>query len=238
VVHVADAADGFRPTRISSIRLRSTPMTAPTTSPRRSPARWLARAAVAAGLATALSGCIIVRDDDDCWDGYCDGYYGYYDDPYYDDYPDDQLDSPVAVDIDVGAQVGSVEPGAGAGVFVETDEAGHWRVTVACDTDVSGYECIYDLYLQADGITVDAIEELEPSDDFDAYESQVDVFFSTTNDFDGITFRTVAGAPLTLTMYLDGASQPELVYWVGSGVQNEGAPTNPIIFVPRTPDDV
>ncbi len=185
------------------------------------------RAVAGIALATALSGCLIVHDDG-CRNHYCGGY----DDDYYDDYPDDDLDAPVTVDIDVGAQVGRVEPGAGAGVFVETDDAGHWHIYVACDTDVSGYECGYELYVQGEGVSVDAVEGLEPVDDFDQYEDEVDLFFVTTSDFDGVTLNATPGAPLTLTMYLDGASQPELIYWIGGGLQNEGAPTNPVVFRP------
>lgn len=197
----------------------------------------IAASLAAVASVAATTGCIVVHDHDDCWDDYCDGYYYYDDDPYWDGDPDRPLDEPVLVEIDVGAQVGNVEPGAGAGVFVETDEAGHWRVYVACDTDVSGYECGYELFVQGEGVSIDAAQELEPGDDFDQYEGEVDLYFATTNDFDGVTLHAVPGAPLTLTMYLDGASQPELIYWVGGGVQNEGAPTNPIIFAPRETDE-
>lgn len=186
----------------------------------------LPRAAAALAIAVTASGCIIVRDHDhDGWDD------GHRYDPDDGVVADDQ-EQPTAVEIDVGETVGSIEPGVGAGVFVETDEAGHWRIFTACDTEISGYLCGFELSVQADGVSVDVASDLEPEDAVDEYEGQVDLYFETGYDFDEVTLHALAGAPLTLTMYLDGVSQPELIYWVGGGYQNEGAPGNPVTFYP------
>ena len=202
--------------------------------------RKLSPATLALAVVAAGSGCIIVRDRDQRWDndayGYDDGY-NYGDDYGYDTGYDD-LDDPVVVDIDIGAVTGSVEPGVGAGVFVETDDAGQWRIFTACDTDVSGFECGYELFVQGEGVSVNATVDLENDDGIDEYEDGVDLYFTTSFDFDSVTLNARPGAPLTLTMYLDGSSQPDLVYWVGNGVQNQGAPTNPIIFSPSNVDDI
>ncbi len=47
--------------------------------------------------------------------------------------------------IDTGATLASIEPGKGVGVFVEYQAGGAWRVTTACDTEISDEACLFDI---------------------------------------------------------------------------------------------
>lgn len=187
--------------------------------------RSLCGVTVAAGACLAASGCIVVTEDD----GWHDGYYvedGYTDDPGLDA-------EPMVVTIDVGAEIGVVDPGQGAGIFVEVLSEGQWRVFTTCDTDVSGYACVWDLYLRGDGVELTDTEGLEGDDELAVGTGAIDGFFLTDSDVDGIFFSATPGATVELTTLLDGAAAPTYIYWIGDGVQNEGAPTDPIIFQPR-----
>lgn len=177
--------------------------------------------AAALGASLASSGCIIVADDDH-HDWYDDGYV----EPVYDE--------PATVGIDVGANVGRVDPGFGTGLFVEVAEDGVWHVFATCDTELSGYVCAWDVDVWAEGIDLVEEDDLEIEDDVDRYEDDgLYAYLENDTDVDGFWFTTAPGATVQLTMLLDGASQPTFVYWVGDGVQNEGAPTNPINLEPR-----
>lgn len=187
--------------------------------------RSLFGVAIVASACLATSGCIIVADDDD-WD---DGYYvedGTTDDPGLDA-------EAVVATIDVGATIGVVDPGQGAGIFVEAVAEGQWRVFTTCDTDVNGYACAWDIYLRGDGVDLTDTEGLEGDDELVAGTGAIDGYFLTDSDVDGILFAATPGATVELTTLLDGAAAPTYIYWVGDGVQNEGAPTDPIVFQPR-----
>lgn len=177
--------------------------------------------------ALLVPGCVVVGDGrhhDDGW----------YDEDWDDDDAPDGLDEvPATVTIDEGASIGAVEPGVGAGIFVELGGDGRWRVQTTCDSLNSGYLCDYQLFLEASGLQLEGEESLERDDDVDDFEGELDLYFLTDADFDGVSFSTDPGASVTLTAYLDGVSQPEFVYWIGDGIQNEGAPTNPVTFLPN-----
>jgi hypothetical protein len=182
--------------------------------------------AAATALCALSSGCIIVADDghdhwvDDDWDG--DGIV----DPAFDA-------EPATVGITPGANVGAVDPGVGAGLFVEVNGDGLWHVFVTCDTEVSGYACGWEVDVRGEDLEVVDEDDLELEDDVDDLDDEAVAWFDTDFGVDGIWFTTAPGAEVELTMLLDGRSQPTLVYWVGDGVQNEGAPTNPVVFAPR-----
>ena len=178
--------------------------------------------ASALGAALASSGCIIVADDDHHHDFDDDGYV----EPVYDD--------PATVAIDVGAHVGRVEPGFGTGLFVEVDEGGLWHLFVTCDTELSGYACGWEVDVRAEDVEWVDDDGLGLEDEVDVYDDDgLYAYLENDVDVDGVWFTTTPGAAIELTMLLDGASQPTFVYWVGGGVQNEGAPTNPIVFLPE-----
>jgi hypothetical protein len=165
----------------------------------------------------AAPACLVVDDDDDD--------VIVVDDPPP---PDPVIES---VPIDQGEGL-SADPGEGAGVFVEYLGDGSWSVWTTCDSELTGTACLYDIFATAPDIRVTAEDDLEGPDvilqDLDTLQLQVD----TTNDFDGMVFATVPGEPVQIEVWLDGALDGSLVFWVAQGTILQGLPTNPANFVP------
>lgn len=178
-------------------------------------------------VALALGGCMYDhghRYDDGCVGANCGGY------P-----PKDVAEAT----IDTGATLTDIEPGQGAGAFVEYQAGGKWRVFTACDTDVSKYDCRWDIIVSVgagDDISDFAAEELEDSDYLEWQDSRsVRLVAVNTVDFDGFTFDATPGASVRVDVYLDDSPAPAYVYWVGDGGLHQGAPTNPIDLTPSAP---
>jgi hypothetical protein len=138
--------------------------------------------------------------------------------------------------IDTGATLADIEPGRGAGAFVEYGSGGRWHVYVACDTELSNIGCEWDIIVSVgDGNQLSQLEgdQLESSDYLD-WESanSARMITSTTYDFDGFWVHATAGAPLRVDVYLDGWPAPKYIYWVGDGALHRGAPSNPIDLIP------
>ena len=175
-------------------------------------------------LAVALSGCMYDRGHHgDCMGAACD--------------PVGPGPTQVAeASIDTGATLSEIEPGQGAGAFVEYQSGGQWRVYTACDTDVSKLSCEWDIIVSAapGADLVDfAAEELESSDQLFREDSRsVHLIATSTTDFDGFRFEATPGATVRVDVYLDGAPAPAYIYWVGDGGLHQGAPTNPIDLTP------
>jgi hypothetical protein len=140
--------------------------------------------------------------------------------------------------IDVDGAFASVEPGQGAGVYVEYGPEGRWHVFTTCDTAASGYACGWDIYLDAaEGSRIRRFEpdNLEGDDWFSGTGStSAELVVATGNDVDGLYFETDAGQPLRLGAFLDGYEACQYVYWVTAGAVSKGAPTNPIDLLPET----
>lgn len=151
--------------------------------------------------------------------------------------PPDGPDLPLEVGIDTNETLW-VEPGEGAGLFVEYFEGGEYRITFACDTNLSGIGCDWEGYVSVEqGADVTGIleEDLEGSDRLYVSDGVVDFDIGVTTDLDSFTVLTQPGTVLRLEAYLDGVSQPQFVFWRGDGVIHTGAPTNPVDFVPSSP---
>jgi hypothetical protein len=141
--------------------------------------------------------------------------------------------------IDTGATLAEIDPGQGAGAFVEYQAGGKWRVFTACDTAISGYECRWDIIVAVgssatlSGFQAEGLE----SSDYLAWRGSQGVRMVATNtlDFDGFTFDVTPGATARVDVYLDDAPAPEYIYWVGDGGLHQGAPTNPIDLTPSAP---
>ena len=184
-------------------------------------APWSRRAwtgVLTAAAMLALAGCIVVDDDDD-------------DDIIIVDDPPPPDPFIESVPIDQGEGL-SADPGEGAGVFVEYLGDGTWSIWTTCDSEFTGSACLYDIFATAPDIRATGEDDLEGSDvilqDFDTLQLQAD----TTNDFDGMVFATRPGEPVQIEVWLDGALDGSLVFWVADGVILQGLPTNPVIFVP------
>jgi hypothetical protein len=160
-------------------------------------------------------------------------------DRHHDD--DDVIDPPPEVDvisatIDTGATLAEIEPGRGAGAFVEYASGGRWHVYTACDTELSSYGCTWDIIVSVDSDnSLDKLEEdqLEASDYLDwSGPNSARLVTSTTYDFDGFYVNATEGAPLRVDVYLDDEPAPRYIYWVGDGALHRGAPENPIDLIP------
>ena len=95
--------------------------------------------------------------------------------------------------IDPGATLAEIEPGKGAGAFVEVSAKGVWHVYTACDTDISGYSCGWDIIVTPLGdntITAKEGDRLEKADYLGWYgDYSVQMVTDTSYDIDGFFFE-------------------------------------------------
>jgi hypothetical protein len=136
------------------------------------------------------------------------------------------------IDVD---QLLDVEPGDGAGAFIEYETGGHYHVTTSCDVDENG-ACYWDIVVMPLGdAPVQNVTPLDlESDDSLSFGSgnQLRLVASTGKDFDGFSFHTDAGAAIRVDALLDDAPANPYLFWVGDGALRSGAPSNPIDLVP------
>lgn len=171
---------------------------------------------VSAMLASATNGCIVVTDDDT-------------EEPVV--VVDDPPPAVETVPIDTGAKL-EADPGLGAGVFVEYDGNGNWNVWATCDTEVSGAACGYDVFITGDALTATDEVDLEGRDFVEATSDGLHLFTDTDFDIDGVSFSGFIDDPVQIEVWVDGAPDPSLVFWVANGDIWEGMPTNPSRFAP------
>ncbi len=138
---------------------------------------------------------------------------------------------PIAVKIDT-SQALTTTPGDGVGIFVEYEGQGVWKLWTTCDTNKSGVSCGFDLYVTADQLQMQSLDNTEETDFVDVSGPAAHASFDTASDTDGVTFTATPGAYLELEVFLDGKSAEEFVYWVSDGKVNAGATSNPIDFWP------
>lgn len=175
----------------------------------------------------ALTGCYYDngRHHHDCMDGDCTS----------NTQPKDVPQS----NIDTGATLAEIQPGQGAGAFVEYAGDGRWHVFTACDTDISHYACRWDIIVSVpSGSVMKSFEgeSLEPDDSLDLWDAQsVRLVTDTTSDFDGFFFEATPGSTARVDVYLDDGPAPRYIYWVGDGGLHQGAPSNPIDLKPTSP---
>jgi hypothetical protein len=176
------------------------------------------------GLASTTTGCIIVNDNDSS-----------YQSPPSNNPPPDVQPMKVAIDPDVKL---TAAPGDGVGVFVEYGSGGHWHIWTTCDTSHSSSVCSFDIFASTiDGSAIDFTGQDLEGYDFTSKntDGSVEFYAETSSDTDAVDLTTTPGATLQLEVRLDGNSAPAYVDWFGAGVLHKGAPTNPVLFVPKTP---
>lgn len=136
------------------------------------------------------------------------------------------------IDVD---QLLDVEPGDGAGVFIEYETGGNYHVTTSCDVAQNG-ECFWDIIvLPLDDASVSNVTPLDlESDDSLSFVSgnQLRLVTTTGKDFDGFSFQTEPGAAIRVDAFLDDAPANPYLFWVGDGALRSGAPSNPIDLIP------
>lgn len=133
------------------------------------------------------------------------------------------------------------EPGKGAGVFVEYQAGGKWRVWTTCDTEITNTACHYQLSLQPEQgarLSTPSTPVAGSGDNRidSATSSLISASLTTSTDTDSLEFYLdPPGASLQLQASLDGAQDGRIIFWIGPDVLHTGAPSNPVIFEPTTP---
>jgi hypothetical protein len=128
-----------------------------------------------------------------------------------------------------------VDPGVGAGAFVEYESGGTYRVTTSCDANQGG-ACFWDILVTPlDDAPVLGLSpfDLEGDDSVSIADGNTVRMVATTGtDFDGFTLQTDAGVGIRFDGLLDEACSNRYLFWVGDGALHSGAPSNPIDLVP------
>lgn len=128
-----------------------------------------------------------------------------------------------------------VDPGMGAGVFIEYESGGAYRVTTSCDADEGG-PCSWDILVTPlDGASVRSLTpiDLESNDSVSLVQgSSARLIATTGNDFDGFTLETDPGAPIRFDALLDEWCANRYFFWMGDGALHGGAPSNPLDLFP------
>jgi hypothetical protein len=137
--------------------------------------------------------------------------------------------------IDTGAQI-AVDPGLGAGLFIEYASGGHYHVRTSCDTASGGTTCHWDVIVTPEaGKAISNVvpENLSGSDSvYPSGPTSFELTAQTSTELDGFTFDTDPGTAITVDSVLDGACAPSFFYWVGDGALHSGSPSNPLTLVP------
>ena len=132
-----------------------------------------------------------------------------------------------------------VEPGLGAGLYVEYYTGGDWYVFTTCDTARSGFGCDFNVSIEVPsgrgifGVGGDDLEFAE--DDVSSGFDSLYLSTRTFDDYDGVHFSTDAGTTLRLDFDLDGLTQPEVLFWNSKGRIRSDAPTLPLDLKPEAP---
>jgi len=143
-----------------------------------------------------------------------------------------------SVDIETGEML-TADPGAGAGVFVEYAAGGAYHVFSTCDTNTSGLSCQWLMVASVDptlSLAFKSDGDLESDDSITRVDAgAVRLLFNSGADFDGAVLTAPAGEKLRLNVMLDGCYTSNLVSWISGTTVENGAPTDPVDFVPTSP---
>ena len=146
---------------------------------------------------------------------------------------------PATSTIDADRQI-EVDPGQGAGVFIEYGAGGHWTLRTSCDTDKTNTAYSWDVIVTPeDGQALSLVTpyDFEPGDTVNPFSTDGSYRFlaATSSDIDGITFDSAPGAAVRVDSYLDGVCALPYFFWVGDGALHQTSPTNPLILIPSVP---
>jgi hypothetical protein len=144
------------------------------------------------------------------------------------------------VDVDVDRTL-NARGGNGVGVFTQYATGGHWQVWWTCDTNVSGYDCQFDVTVSvASGAITNYSPQFLGNGDTSQQcsSSQITASTNTANGIDGIAFDTPASAVITVDAKINGAEDGSIMFFVQDGVVNggyTGTLTDPLMFEPASP---
>jgi hypothetical protein len=159
---------------------------------------------------------------------------GYYDDGYYDPSPPPPSGVIEQAPIDAD-QLLDLQPGEGAGAFIEYESGGIYHVTTSCDV-TSGVDCLWDIVvtpLDSAPVLSASAFDLEQDDSLTFGEvNRLRLIAYTGDDFDGFSFQTEPGAAVEVDALLDDGSANKFLFWVGDGAVQNGAPSNPVDLIP------
>lgn len=129
------------------------------------------------------------------------------------------------------------DPGEGIGAFIEYQEGGRWHVYTACDTDLSGLPCYFNVIaiLPPGASYVSTEESLESEDVIYEYDDGVELVTVTSSDLDGMYIDVPAGEVVRFEVWLDDEPDARFIYWFGGGAVHNGAPSNPLDLKPSEP---
>jgi hypothetical protein len=136
--------------------------------------------------------------------------------------------------IDAGIEL-QTQLGEGAGVFVEYQSGGHWRIWTSCDTFLTDRSCDFEIRATA-AFAIDALVELglEGADHVDLFGEDTAVFYAHTSvGSDAVEILAPAGEALQIEVVLDGTVAPDYLVWFGSGHKHMGASSSPTVFEPN-----
>lgn len=144
---------------------------------------------------------------------------------------------PVQTEIDTDSKI-EVQPGKGAGVFVEYSQGGHWLLRTTCDTEKNDVPCDWDVIVTPeDNRSISNVQpqDLEATDSvgiYPDYPRSYQLLAQTSADVDGITFDTEPGTAIAVDAFLDGTCALPYFFWVGNGAAHTGSPSNPLVLIP------
>ncbi len=198
---------------------------------------WLAGAGTVTAIALLIAGCGYGSDGDNSSDDVVGGA------GYGPDYDPETGPNDVACgelehsNIDVDQEL-EVEPGIGAGAFIEYQADGTYRVTTSCDVNLTdGTPCVWDIIVTpVDGAGITSLSpiDIEQDDALTTDGTSVQLLASTEGDLDGFTLGTKPGATLRVDALLDGSCANRYLFWVGDGALHSGAPSNPVDLIPSS----
>ena len=137
--------------------------------------------------------------------------------------------------IDAGYTL-STSLGDGAAVFIEYESGGVWRAWTSCDTNLTGFGCMFDVHFSSQApIETVATSGLETEDFVEEGAAQLSFYSTTYGSSDGVEFRTAPGALVSVELLLDGQVAPRYFVWYGNGVVRDGANGSPVVFQPDLP---
>lgn len=130
-------------------------------------------------------------------------------------------------------------PGEGMGVFVEYRAGGAWRVSWACDTNVTARPCPFSIRLTSAAPAFDAVDVTHAAGPSTfAADNTLDISSETTTELAYVDLSAAPGAILTVDAILEDTGEPAYVFFVQDGKVNggfEGSLTNPLELEPSAP---
>ncbi len=139
--------------------------------------------------------------------------------------------------LDTGATMTQVA-GDGIGVFVEYQPGGSWHVWWTCDTNKTHQSCDYTVTAHVPGGATDLVGQELLSKDVAALSDGWSATSTTETQVHGLSFKTSAGATLSLSANIAGIENTNFLFFVQSNKVVGGSESpfaNPMSLTPSKP---